>query len=204
MPSTTPGPITEDDAFRIEDRAPIGTRYASDEDGPVTLVAYEVDPHSRTARPLFIADEDLAKKPSTHWWDRAAVGSIPLYDISDVVDSSDPVLRPTDADPEQAALARAALAHRTEPTFPEVSVFSRVRLYDDLNTDEEVRAFVAYAKAELKLREAQDALARASRERSEKIALVADLKGSQQRAARTLGLNQSTVSRALRERPARP
>ncbi|MFE9936304.1 hypothetical protein [Streptomyces hirsutus] len=35
-------------------------------------------------------------------------------------------------------------------------------------------------------------------------ARIADLKGSQTSAARTLGVNQSTVSRALRERPELP
>lgn len=201
--TTTPKPITEDDAFRIEDRAPIGTRYTN-EDGPVTLVAYEVDPHARIARPLFIADEDLAKEPSTHWYDRATVGSIPVYDISDVVDRNDPALHPTRPAPEQAALARAAFAKRTEPTFLDTTVFSRVHLHDDLNSDEEVNAFLAYAKAELKLREAQWLLDKAARERSEKISLMVDLKGSQHAAAQTLGVNQSTVSRAVRERPARP
>ncbi|MFE6412598.1 LysR family transcriptional regulator [Streptomyces sp. NPDC057837] len=201
--TTTPKPITEDDAFRIEDRAPIGTRYTN-EDGPVTLVAYEVDPHTRTARPLFIADEALTKKPSTHWYDRATVGSIPVYDISDVVGIGDPALNPTQPDPEQAILARAAFANRTEPTFLDTSVFSRVHLHDDLNSEEEVEAFLAYAKAELELREAQWKLDKAARERSAKIARMVDVKGSQQAAARALGLNQSTVSRALRERPERP
>lgn len=201
--TTTPKPITEDDAFHIEDRAPIGTRYTND-DGPVTLVAYEIDPYARTARPLFIADEDLAKEPSTHWYDRATAGSIPLYDISDLVGIDDPALHPTQPDPEQAALARAALTNRTEPTFTDTTTFTRVRLCGDLNTEEELAAFLAFSKAELELRETQWKLERISRKRSETIARIYDLKGSQQAAAQTLGLNQSTVSRALRERPERP
>lgn len=201
--TATPKPITEDDAFRIEDRAPIGTRYIN-EDGPFTLVAYEVNPHSRAARPLFIDDEDLGKKPSTHWYDRMTEGSIPVYDITDVVGIGDPTLFPTEPDAEQAALARAAFANRTEPTFLDTSEFSRVNLHDDLNSNEEVEAFLAYAKAELELRQAQRKLDRAARERSARIARMADLKGSQQRAGRALGLNQSTVSRALRERPELP
>jgi predicted DNA-binding protein (UPF0251 family) len=201
--TATPKPITEDDAFRVEDRAPIGSRYTN-EDGPVTLVAYDVDPHARIARPLFIADEDLAKEPSTHWYDRATVGSIPLYDISDLVDADDSTLRPIEADPKQAGLARAALANRTEPTFRDTTDFTRVRLCGDLDTDEEVAAFLAFSKAELELRETQWKLERTARERSEAIARIYDMKGSQQAAAQTLGVNQSTVSRALRERPERP
>ncbi|CAL9668006.1 hypothetical protein SUDANB145_07262 (plasmid) [Streptomyces sp. enrichment culture] len=198
--TAAPKPITEDDAFRIEDRAPIGTRYTN-EDGLVTLVAYEVDPHARTARPLFIADETLSQKPSTHWYDRATVGSIPVYEITDVVGIGDPVLHPAQPDPEQAALARAAFANRTAPTFLDTTVLSRVHLHGDLDSDEEVEAFLAYAKAELELRKAQRVLDQAARERSATISRMVDLKGAQQRAGQTLGLNQSTVSRALRERP---
>ncbi|KFG71345.1 hypothetical protein [Streptomyces mutabilis] len=198
--TATPKPITEHDTFRIGDRAPIGTRYTN-EDGPVTLVAYEIDPHARTARPLFIADEDLAKKPSAHWYDRATVGSIPVYEIADVVGIGDPALHPTQADPEQSALARTAFANRTEPTFLDTTVLSRVHLCDDLDSDEEVEGFLAYARAELELRKAQRVLDQAARERSATIRRMVDLKGSQQRAGQTLGLNQSTVSRALRERP---
>jgi hypothetical protein len=197
--TSTLKPITENDAFRLEDRAPIGSRYTTD-DGPITLVAYQVDPHARTARPLFIADEDLTKKPSTHWYDRATVGSIPVYEISDLVDADDSALRPIESDPEQAGLARAAFANRTEPTFLDTTVFSRVNLHDDLSTDEETEAFLAYAKAELELRKAQRELDDAARARSARIARMVDLKGSQSATARTLGLNQSTVSRALRER----
>jgi hypothetical protein len=195
----TPQPITEDDAFRIEDRAPIGARYTTG-DGPITLVAYEVDPHARTARPLFIADEDLAKKPSTHWYDRAVVGSIPVYEISDLVDADDCALHPIEPDVEQARLARAAFINRTEPAFRDTIVFSRVHLHGDLNGDEEVEAFLLYAKAELELRKAQRELDGAARDRSARIARMVDLKGSQHAAAQTLGVNQSTVSRALRER----
>ncbi|MFM9629350.1 hypothetical protein ACKI10_17205 [Streptomyces galilaeus] len=203
--TAAPKPITEHDAFRIEDRAPIGTRY-TDGSGkyPVTLVAYDVDPYARAALPLFISDDELAKEPSTHWYDRAVDGSISLEEISDLVGTGDPALHPSQPDPEQGALARAALVNRTEPTFLDTTVFSRVRLYGDLDTDEEVEAFISYAKAELELRKSQWTLEKASRERSQRMARIADLKGSQQATAQTLGVNQSTVSRALRERPERP
>ncbi|SFY54030.1 hypothetical protein [Streptomyces sp. F-1] len=90
------------------------------------------------------------------------------------------------------------------PAFRDTSDFSRVMLHGDLGSDEEVTAFLLYAKAELELRLPQRKLERASRERAERIALVADLTGSQRRAARVLGLNQSTISRALRECPQLP
>jgi hypothetical protein len=169
-----------------------------------TLVAYSVDPHSRTAFPLFVADADITAGSNTHWYDRATKGSIALLEVSDVVGIGSEVLHPATPDQERSDAAIAAIASREEHTFRDTSDFSRVMLHGDLNTDEEVTAFLAYAKAELELRVAQRQLEKTSRERSEWIARVADLTGSQRRAARVLGLNQSTISRALRERPERP
>ncbi|MFE0470442.1 hypothetical protein ACFW2V_02350 [Streptomyces sp. NPDC058947] len=195
--------ITENDRFSIADRMPIGSRYTDGEEA-FTLVAYSVDPHSRTAHPLFIADADIAAGPNTHWYDRATSGSIALLEVSDLLGIDDEALQPADPDQERTDAAIAALAGREEHTFRDTRDFSRVMLHGDLNSDEEVAAFLAYAKAELELRVAQRQLERTSRERSERIALVADLAGSQRRAAQVLGLNQSTISRALRERPERP
>jgi hypothetical protein len=201
--STAARAITENDRFSIADRAPIGSRYTDGEE-EFTLVAYSVDPHSRTAFPLFIADEDVAAGPNAHWYDRATKGSIALLEVSDLVGIDDEAIQPAAPNQERTEAALAALANREEHTFRDTSDFSRVMLHGDLNTEDEVTAFLAYAKAELELRVAQRQLERASRERSERIALVADLAGSQRRAAQVLGLNQSTISRALRERPERP
>ncbi|MFE6355844.1 LysR family transcriptional regulator [Streptomyces rochei] len=203
MNATTARVITEDDRFSIQDRSPIGSRY-TDGDEEFTLVAYSVDPHGQTAFPLFIADADIAAGPNTHWYDQAAKGSIALLEVSDVVGIGSEVLHPASPDQERTDAALAALASREEHAFRDTSDFSRVMLHGDLSTEEEVAAFLAYAKAELELRVAQRQLEMASRERSELIARVADLTGSQRRAARVLGLNQSTISRALRERPERP
>lgn len=193
--------ITAKNRFRIEDRAPIGTRYTDGED-TYTLVAYSVDPQPRSARPLLIADTDLDAKPLTHWYDRATKGSIEVLDISDVLAAGE-TLQPAEPDTEKADAARAAFAGRTEPTFRDMSYFSHVTLHADL-ADDEVSAFLAYATAELELRIAQRELERAAQARAERIALMVRLKGSQSEAARTLGLNQSTVSRAVRDVPERP
>lgn len=195
-----PSNITEDDRFRIADRAPIGTRYTNG-DETVTLVAYSVNPHAGTASPLFIADSDITKAPPSHWYDRAIDGSIPLLEVPDVVGIGSEVLQPAAPDQEKTDLALAALAAREEPTFRDTRYFSYVMLHGDLTSEEEVAAFLAYAQAELELRAAQYAVERMARERSERIALIADLTGSQRRAAGVLGLNQSSISRALRERP---
>ncbi|MFD7922476.1 hypothetical protein ACFV3R_25030 [Streptomyces sp. NPDC059740] len=199
-----PTPITERSRFKITNRIPIGSRYADDETG-YTLVAYSVDPVNGRAEPLFIADDDIGEgAASQHWMDRAMHGSTPLLAVSDVVGIGSETLHPAPDDADKAAAAFAALATREEHTFRDTGDFSRVTLYAELNSDEEVAAFLAYAKAELELRSAQRRLERAARDRSERIALVADLTGSQRQAAKVLGVNQSTVSRALRERPERP
>ncbi|MDH6224383.1 hypothetical protein [Streptomyces sp. MJP52] len=203
MPSTTTA-ITENDRFTIADRAPIGSRYTDGEE-TFTLVAYSVDPHAGTAHPLFIADEDITKDPaSQHWMEHATEGSIPLLEVPDVVGTGSETLRPAAPDQEKADAALAALTAREEPAFRDTRDFTRVMLHGDLDSEEEVAAFLAYGKAELELREAQHVLERKARERSERLAALNDLAGSQRRTARVTGHNQSTISRALRERPERP
>ncbi|MGW3400170.1 hypothetical protein [Streptomyces zhihengii] len=192
---TTPQPITSNDTT-LATRSPIGTRY---EDG-LTLVAYSVDPFTNYhyAMPLFIADEDIAK-PLTHPYDLIAHGSIQVYELPDVISDGE-TLELDEPDEEKTAAALAAYANRTEPGLRDTRDFTRVTLHGDLDSDAEVAAFIAYGKAELKLRAAQHAMERASATRAETIAQLVDLKGSQPKAAKTLGLNQSTISRALRER----
>lgn len=199
---TTPTPINEDDDLYLAHRAPINTRYANDDD-TVTLVAYSVDPINQRAEPCFIADADLDKKPSTHWYDRMAEGSIPLWDRTDLV-ADDETLRPVAPDAERSQLAQAALDKRAEPTFRDTLDFTRVTLRADLNSDEEVHAFLGYAKAELKVRELQYQLERASQDRSQWIGSLVDLQKSQRAVGRTLGRDQSTISRAMRERREMP
>lgn len=200
----TPKPITER-SDRMADRAPIGTRYTDGEDA-YTLVAYSIDPaRPQYARPVLVADDDLAN-PSTHWYDRLANGALPLLYPEDILgDGADEALEVAPADPEKATTARdAAVKQYQARPYRDTGELHRVMAFDDLTTNEEVAAFIEFAKVELELRKAQRTLERASRERSERVARIYDLKGSQHAAAQTLGVNQSTVSRALRERPERP
>ncbi|MFF8911544.1 hypothetical protein [Streptomyces olivaceoviridis] len=199
----TPQPITEH-SDTMSDRSPIGTRYA-DEDGTYTLVAYLIDPHApRYARPVLVADDDLTNPPS-HPYDRIANGDLPLLYPEDVCGLGSETLEVAPDDPEMTAKARAAAVKQYQARpYRDTGEFNRVMAFDDLTTDEELAAFINFAAAELELRQAQQALEKASRTRAEHIARIADLKGSQQAAARTLGVNQSTVSRALRERPELP
>jgi hypothetical protein len=202
--TNTPKPITVK-TRRIEDRSPIGTRY-TDGTYTYTLVAYSIDPHSpRSAHPLFVDDDDL-NNPDPHWFDRMTNGSLNLRYVPDILgDGRDEVLEVAPADPEIAARARAAAVKQYQDRpYRDTGELQRVMAFDDLTSDEELAAFVEFGKAELELRQAQRALERASHQRSERMARIVDLKGSQQAAARTLGANQSSVSRALRERPELP
>lgn len=200
----TPKPITVK-TRRAEDRSPIGTRY-TDGEYTYTLVAYSIDPHSpRSAYPLFVDDDDL-NGPAPHWFDRMTNGALNLLYAPDILgDGKDEVLKVAPADPEAAAKAQAAAVKQYQDRpYRDTGELQRVMAFDDLASDEELAAFVEFGKAELELRQAQQALERASRQRSERVARIADLKGSQKSAAQTLGVNQSTVSRALRERPELP
>jgi hypothetical protein len=200
--TSTPKPITED-TYSMSERSPLGTRY-TDGTETYTLVAYLIDPRTpRYARPVFVADDDLAN-PSEHWYDRLANGALPLLYPEDVCDEDEPLTVAPEY-PEAAAAARAAAVKQYQARpYRDTGEFGKVMAFGDLATDEEVDAFIDYARAEVELREAQWKLEKVSRERSGKIARIYDLKGSQHAAAQTLGLNQSTVSRALRERPELP
>jgi hypothetical protein len=200
----TATPITAK-KHRTADRSPIGTRY-TDGTYTYTLVAYSIDPHSpNRALPLFVDDDDL-NGTDPHWFDRLTNGALNLMYTEDILgDGDDEVLEVAPADPEKAAQARAAAIKQYQARpYRDTGELGRVTAFDDLTTDEELAAFIEFGKAELELRKAQWALERVSRERSERVARIADLKGSQRAAAQTLGINQSTVSRALRERPERP
>lgn len=198
----TPKPITED-TNRMSDRSPLGTRY-TDGSETYTLVAYLIDPRApRYAKPAFVADRDLTN-PSTHWYDHLANGALPLLYPEDICGEDEELtVAPEDSETASTARAAAVKQYQARP-YRDTGEFSRVMAFGDLATDEELAAFVEFAKAEVELREAQWKLEHVSRERSEMIARICDLKGSQQAAAQTLGVNQSTVSRALRERPERP
>lgn len=200
----TPKPITER-TRHIEDRSPIGTRYRASYEGDghcYTLVAYELDPtQPRTAIPYFIGDYQFNTKRT--WVDQLTDGTILIETAAEIV-TDDQVLEVAPDDLEKATRARSAAMGRYQEPYRNTGDFGRVLAFEDLTTDQEVAAFHAFAEAERKLREAQWTLERVARERSERVARIADLKGSQSAAARTLGVNQSSVSRALRERPERP
>ncbi|MFE6474537.1 hypothetical protein [Streptomyces rochei] len=198
----TPKPITED-TNRMSDRSPLGTRY-TDGTETYTLVAYSIDPLSpQYARPAFVADNDLTN-PSTHWYDRLANGTLPLLYPEDIC-GEDETLTVAAEDSETSTKARTAAVKQYQARpYRDTGEFSRVMAFGDLTTDEELAAFIEFAKTEVELRQVQWKLEHVSRERSETIARICDLKGSQQAAAQTLGVNQSTVSRALRERPEMP
>lgn len=200
----TPKPITED-TDRMSSRSPIGTRY-TDGEHSYTLVAYSIDPYAPTqAVPVLVGDNDLAEYPNTNWFDHLTDGALKLCDPADILGIGCEELQVAPADLEAANKARAAAVkqYQDRPHF-DTQEFTNVMAFDDLATDDEVAAFIAFAKAELELRKAQFEMERASRQRSNRVARIADLKGSQRAAAQMLGLNQSTVSRALRERPERP
>lgn len=189
---------------KTADRSPIGTRYVIGE-STYTLVAYS---HSRngfgkpTATPVLVSDYDL-DAPRTEW-DILSDGSLTFECPESLLNDLDEILEVAPEDPERSDRARAAALKRYNEAARSTADQWEVLSFDDLTTDQEFAAFVEFTEAELRLRKAQAELERAARERSEWIARIADLKGSQQAAARTLGVNQSTVSRALRERPERP
>jgi hypothetical protein len=200
--TTTPRPITRD-SDTLADRSPIGTRY-SDGHTTYTLIGYSIDPYTpKAAYPVFVDDYDLAN-PNTDLLSELTDGKLNLLPLWDVVTDGE-TLEVAPADPETAGKARAAAVKQYQARpYRDTGELARVMAFDDLTTDEEIAAFIDFAKAELELRKAQWALEKASRARSERIARIADIKGSQRTAAQTLGLNQSTVSRALRERPELP
>ena len=149
-----PKPITEGGPHWFADRAPLGTRYA-DETGGYTLTAYSVDPVSLDAVPLLIADDDVTAGPSTSRWGRISDGSVPLLEPSDVTGIDCPELRPAEPDPEKAAAAREALAHRAPPMLQDTRVFSRILLTTDLDDAGAEAAWLESAKAELRRRREQ-------------------------------------------------
>lgn len=194
----TPKPITEH-TLRLEDRSPIGTRY-TDGRGTYTLVAYEIDPTQRAiADPVLLGDYELKKPPTLY--DVLDHGSVNLEYAREIVEG-DQVLEVAPEDPEMSERARAAALKRYEEPARDTSDLWAVLAFEDLDTDDKVAAFHKWAEAELDLRKAEAELARASRDRAWTLKRLIGLTGSQQKAGRTVGLNQSSVSRALRSLPA--
>lgn len=192
----TPKPVTANTSH-INDRSPIGTRY-TDGTGFVTLVAYEMSPNRPTeALPVFVDDDDL---------DASTDGSAPLNYAMEYVDvHDDEALTVAPADAEKSRSARAAALKRYNEPPMDTSDLHRVLCFEDLTTDDEIKAFHRWGAAELELRKAQHELARAARNRADTLQALVHLRGSQDKAGRTVGLNQSSISRALRgATPERP
>lgn len=190
----TPKPITTD-TFHIDDRSPIGTRYTHGR-GFCTLVAYEMSPtQPQRALPMFVDDYDL-DTPRTEF-DILSDGSIPLDYATEFVDDNDPLTVAPD-DLEKSQRARAAAQKRYNEPPADTGDLHRILCFEDLDSDEEIQAFHRWGATELELRKVQYDLARASRARADALQVLVHLRGSQDRAGKTVGLNQSSVSRALR------
>ncbi|HEY6116816.1 MAG TPA: hypothetical protein VI172_12735 [Candidatus Dormibacteraeota bacterium] len=179
----------------IDDRSPIGTRY-TDGHTTYTLVAYELNPSIPTrALPMFVDEDDL-DTPRTEF-ETLSDGSIPLAYAMELVDGNE-TLTLAPENPEQSRRARAAALQRYNEPAADTGDLSRVLAFEDLNDEDEVKAFHRWAVTEIALRKAQHALARASRDRADALARIVGLRGSQDKAAAVVGLNQSSVSRALK------
>lgn len=195
----TPKPLTGND--RLDERSPIGTRYTDGED-TYTLVAYNLDPYRPTdARPYLIADDDLDGPRSE--FDTLNDGSIPMWVVEEIVPDGEALALAPQDEEKSARAVRAAVRRYNEP--PRNSGETHWTLtFADLGTAEGVEAFHQFARAELELRKAQYALADASLERARKLDMVVYREGSQRKAAKVVGMDQSTVSRVLSELPADP
>lgn len=196
----TAHPITAR-TYSMDDRSPIGTRYA-DGDDLYTLVAYDMPPtNPRQALPMFVWDDDLDAEPTE--FDILSRGSIEVSYAQAILDDGEELV-PAPADPETSARARAAAVARYQEPYRDTGDAQRVLAFDDLATQEEVDAFHQWGRADLALRDAQYALERAAKERAYTLRTIVNLRGSQPKAAAALGMNQSSVSRALRLAPETP
>ncbi|MFE9735509.1 hypothetical protein ACFYO9_34200 [Streptomyces sp. NPDC005863] len=195
----TPKPITEH-TQRLEDRSPIGTRYTDGRGGVYTLVAYDIDPDRRAiAEPVLLGDYQF--EISHTLYDVLDHGSVRLEYANEIVEGEQ-TLDVAPADPEMSERARAAAMKRYQEPARDTGDLWSVLVFEDLDTDDKVTAFHKWAKAELELRKAEAELARAAQERAWTLERLIGLTGSQQKAGRTVGLNQSSISRALRTLPA--
>ncbi|MFJ1528256.1 hypothetical protein ACIOFV_07475 [Streptomyces mirabilis] len=189
----TPKPITHDTEL-LRDRSPIGTRYTCGGTA-YTLVAYGFAwTFPGTAQPYLLRDDELDIPQSRH--EHIAGGSVTLKCPADIL-GPDEVLEVAPDDPDKAERARAAALKRYNEPARVVGDLLRVCAFEDLTSDEEIDAFHRWDKAELNLRNAQAVLARAAASRAEVIETFVRLRGSQRKAGDLLGLNQSSISRAL-------
>ncbi|MFI5831109.1 hypothetical protein ACIA6C_28310 [Streptomyces sp. NPDC051578] len=194
--SLTPRPI-KCNTSSVASRSPIGTRY-TDGDETYTLVAYRYDDaNPKLAIPILVGDSDFDDK-EPNWFETLTHGSITLEVPSSVLAAED-ILEIAEADEELSARARAAAFKRYNEPARDTSDWVSVLAFEDIETDEELAAFHRWVKTELALREAQAALARAAEERGYAIGELVALRGSQEKAARLIGLNQSSVNRAMRQ-----
>jgi hypothetical protein len=192
----TPQPI-KCNTNSIARRSPIGTRY-TDGDDTYTLVAYRYDDaNPRFALPILIADSELNDGDRT-WFETLTHGSITL-EVPTSILGDDQILEVAEPNDEMADRARTAAVKRYNEPARDTGDFVSVLAFEDLETDEELAAFHQWVTTELALREAQAALSRAAERRGYAIGDLVHLRGSQDAAARLLGMNQSSVSRAMRQ-----
>ncbi|MEU6054297.1 hypothetical protein ABZ829_28230 [Streptomyces xanthochromogenes] len=154
-------------------------------DFPHTLVGIRIDPSLRSDRfdlfPLYVNDDHVEGRDNQ-------------FALLEGEDIDDPAIRPAPDDPEKASAARAwAIREReylTNYGFNDV-------LFDMPASADQLRRWLIFCKADREWREAAQLERQAAKQRSEAVAQIAWTDGTQSSAARILGYNQSTVSRAV-------
>jgi predicted transcriptional regulator len=159
--------------------AVIGDRY-QDSEGDTWVVA-ELDDRGR---PSLVEDQDLIEDPSdidaeVQTWTSVAGDYGPLVKV--------------DSNPELTALLEAR-AERSKEIAEVVNTVAPEQVRDLYNTIAGFRHWGA------KLTEAQGKVNSYSGHRAKELRKIVEIVGTQDKAAKLLGMNQSTLSRALRPR----
>lgn len=161
----------------------IGSRIDLGEDFPHTLVAIRVDHRLSPVglSPLYVSDDYVS-------------GRDHQFGVLDDEDLDDPALRPAPDDTEKANAARAwAIRERERLTY---HGFHYV-LFDLPASPDQLRRWLNFCVQDEEWRKAAQLERQAAKQRSEALAQIAWTDGTQSSAARILGYNQSTVSRAI-------
>ncbi|MHA6764663.1 helix-turn-helix domain-containing protein [Streptacidiphilus sp. PAMC 29251] len=157
---------------------PVGSRWTTADGDLATVVGFDCD----LEEPWLLADYLLDGEPQLETPENFA---------------GDPsALTRADDDIETADRARALSRGRGVPQHP--------TLWDTPATAGQILAVRAFLDATYAQIEADRAARKAAELRSERIAAIAGLCGSQTAAARLLGIDQSTVSRAINSLPVIP